>query len=330
MQFNGVGTTTVKYADTVKSASYDTWNPATIGGGTVTSRIRTYGPGGVSAWKTVTGTMPSPIATSNYRFLNGLMRVTTSGINPSAEVWYLHEGGSWTNSNVDAAAGATSITVGVSSGWARDNDRWAMLLRPINNANGWTGRDQNLGWIRKIPDPYIISPEWQSATRWQNAWREGDTEWQGASTHGNNTCYAFYGDRWYDQLRSGNLGYIPNVTSAQISLHRETVGGSASPVRPRLMVHRAIHGYGDISFAGAYDTTALGRGSAAWCPVPTDWVEMLMQRSNGYRGFGLYHSNTTLLQGLGYVSAEYMILKSSEAGSLSGYPLFTVRVYHDG
>jgi hypothetical protein len=333
-QFNDAPASPVikRYADNVFGASYQSWNPDTIGAGKAEGMLRTYGPGGVSAWKTVSGTMPGPVAISNYRFSAGKMVVNTSGINLTCQVYTLDDaaGSDWTLSYT-AAAGASSISPPASSGWARDNGRWAMLLIPRNSANGWTGRSQNLGWIRKMANPYYVSPD-PAFSGGSHTYRNGDLrpeedqEWQGATASGQNTCYAFYGTRFNAQLNAGYVGYAINCTAAQIALTRVNAGGLGAAVHPRLMLHRAEHGYDDLYHTGAYDTTALARGGSSWCAVPPDWIENLMQSAN-YRGLGLFHPNTVLSGG---ASAEYMILVASAYGSLDGRRLFTVRIYHDG
>lgn len=324
-QFNGNGDVIKRYPDSVRSADYESWNPATIGDGEASGKLRTYGPGGESAWRTVTGTMPNPVRTSNYRFLNGKMRVTVSSINPSCVVWYTDRNGPWVNDGERYAA-ADQIVVQDSIDWPRGDGReWMMKIRPNNN-QGWTGRDQDLGWITKVDSPFLMNPV-STNTRRGGEWRNDVSEWQGASSSGMNTAYAFFANGWYKQLSDDAIGYRLNVSSAQIALVREISGGSGSAIRPRLMLHRADNTDGDLTFSGAYDSTALGRGDGAWCAVPADWVEQLMQRSHEYRGIGMHHPNNNLVGG---VSAEYMIVKAYGHGTLGGHPVFTVRVYHDG
>ncbi len=327
MQFDGKGDVIKRYADTVKSAAYESWNPATIGAGLVTSMVRTYGPGGVSAWRTVSGRLPGPVRTSNYRILRGKMRVDVSGIDPHVEVWYTDRNGPWHN---DGTRGPTAdvITVDESANWP-DNDQreWMMKLRPINVSNDWTGRDQDLRWVRKVPNPYFVEAV-NSRTRRGGNWRsETATEYQGATKEGLNACYAFYGGTWFEQLRDNILGYVLNCSSAQIILIRAG-GGHTGPVRPRLMLHRATTLNGDLSRGGAYDSTALSRGEAAWCAVPSDWAEQLMQGANEWRGIGLWNPNDKLLSD--GMSEEYMVLQSTGTDTVGGHALFTVRVYHDG
>lgn len=330
-EFNGVQGAAQTYAKTAAGANYQHWAPNSIGGGLATGWLRTYGPGGVSGWVSVSGTMPSPVTTSGFRFLENLMVLQSiSGISPAVRVYLAMEGQDWGYWS-DIAAGATSISVAGSASWPRDGSAWTMLLRPINLANGWTGRDQWMGWIRKIPKPYFVEPEYYSQT-WRNgAWRtEVSTEYQGASQSGLNTAYFFYGDRWRDQLSAGYLGYTLGIKSAGIGIQRSNTGGQGAAVSPRVIVHRAQHGYGDLSFGGAYDTTALVRNQIAWCPVPTDWIYYMCQRIDGWKGLGLHHGNAVLLGYLGNVSAEYSVYTSTEYGSIEGHPLHTVRVYHDG
>jgi hypothetical protein len=325
MQFNGRGDDIKRYSDSVRSADYETWNPNTIGNGTVTSKLRTYGPGGESAWRIEEGEMPAPVRTSGYRFLNGKMRVDVSGISPSCVVWYTDRNGPWHNDGERYSA-AEQIVVQDSADWPRGDGRdWQMKIRP-NNHQGWTGRDQDLGWIRKVPHPYYMHPT-GSNTRRAGAWRNDNSEYQGATSGGLNTAYFFYSNDWFQFLSDNAIGYRLNVESAAVAIVRELTGGTGSAVRPRLMLHRAGSINGDLSHAGAYDSTALSRGEAAWCGVPRDWVEDLMQKAHDYRGLGMHHPNATLSGG---ISAEYMIVKAHGYGSIGGHPVFTVRVYHDG
>ncbi len=325
-KFNGVGTVIKRYADTVTSAAYESWNPATVGAGDVACYLRTYGPGGVSAWKTVTGAMPGPVKTSGYRFLNGKMRVDVANIDPKVEVWYTDRDGPWHNDGI-RYPGADTIVIQDSADWPRTlNREWMMKLRPKNVSDVWTGRDQDLPWIVKVPEPIIVHPT-ASNTRRAGAWRNDVSEWQGSSSSGQNTAYFFYSGEFWQLYRDNVVGYKLNVSSASIGLIRELSGGSGNPVRPRLMVHRANHQGHDLSHAGAYDSTALARGAASWCALPADWAEMLLQGTNEWRGVGLFHSNTALVGG---VSAEYMVIKAYGQGSVGGHPVGTVRIYHDG
>ena len=323
--FNDNGPAPVKYADTVRSSTYESWNPATVGDGEAQGRLRTYGPGGVSAWKTVVGTMPNPVKVSNYRFLNGKMRCDVSSINPSCVVWYTDRNGPWWNDGERTPAW-DHIIIQESANWPRGDGReWMMKIRPNNN-QGWTGRDQDLPWLTKIDNPIVMAPT-GSNTRRAGAWRSGTSEYQGSSTSGQNTAYFFYGTQWFANFSDNAIGYKVNVSSAQIAIVRELSGGLSSAIRPRLMLHRATNSSGDLTHAGAYDTTALSRGEAAWAALPADWAEMLMQGAHEYRGIGLFHSNNALS---GEISAQYMLVKAWGHGAIGGHPVFTVRVYHDG
>ena len=312
------------------AADYQSWNTTSIGGGTVTCYLRTTGPGGVSPWVSVQGEMPNPISWWDYRFYNGQLRVSTSGISPATQIHWIVEGGGW-NYYGDAGAGAGSITLSGSEGWPRDERAYLLLLRPVNNSNGWYGRDQTMGWARKMPNPYYISPG-GTATRRNNAQRpEENVEHQGATSSGMNTAYAYFDTMWYDRLSTARVGYHLRVGSAQIALQRANTGGLGQAISPRIIVHRALHGYGDHSFGGMQDSNALVRGQAAWCWVDPGWVEWhLMEGTEGYKGLGLHHGNGALIASAGYVSAEYMIMVACEYGSLDGYRLWTVRVWHDG
>lgn len=315
MQWNGRGDDIKRYLDTVRSADYEIWDPRTVGYGDVTSKLRTYGPGGVSAWVTETGVMPAPVRTSGYRILNGKMRVDVANVDPRVEVWYTDRNGPWHNDGL-RYTGVDVIVIQESVDWPRNDGReWMMKLRPMNN-QGWTGRDQDLPWIKKVPHPIYMQPT-GSNTRRAGVWRQEASEYQGVSSGAENTAYAFYGREWYQQFGDNNIGYRLNVESAAIALIREPTGPFTGGIRPRLMLHRATSNAGDITHAGAYDTTPLSRGEAAWCGVPRDWVEQLMQLAHDYRGIGMFNG-------------EYMAVKAFGHGSVGGQPVFTVRVYHDG
>jgi hypothetical protein len=313
------------------SAAYQPWNTSTIGGGTVSCFCRTYGPGGYSAWATVTGTMPSPVTTSSYRFGGGLLRVVTSGINPAVQVHTTRNGGSW-GLAATFPAGSGEVYDPASGGWARDRQYYGMLLRPINQANGWTGRDQWLGWAMKLPNPFNISPI-DSQTWRGTGWRsEQDQDWQGASEHGTNAAFFFYGDQFYELLCTSVVGYDFVTSAAYIALHRENAGGFGQPVSPQLMLHRAGRIGEDINWGGNYASTGLARGQLAWVPVPPDWIWYLKERYDGWKGIGLYYPNTGLLSYIEYVSAEYMFIKAWNYGTIESGTLWldSVSIHHSG
>jgi hypothetical protein len=327
---NGTAGPTQRYAANITSADYQSWNTSTIGGASISAMLRTYGPGGTSNWVLVTGTMPAPVTTSAYRFGAGYLRCNTSGISPAVQVHVIRNGGAWAY-DVTFSAGATEVYSPSSINWARDRTYYGMILRPINTANNWTGRDQWMGWALKIPNPHYISAN-DSATLRNGTWRsEVDKDFQGSGQAGTNTAYFFYGTAFYDYLSAANVGYDIGITSAQIAMQRQ-VSGAVGAISPQLIVHRAVSAGGDLSTGGAYASSALARNQTAWVTVPTDWAWYLKENTDGWKGLGLYDANTQLLQGLGYVSANYSIFTAWNYSTIDGgaFYLDTVRIYHNG
>ena len=326
---NGGGASAWYNASTF-SANYQSWNTSTIGGGNVICYCRTYGPGGVSNWLSVSGEMPNAIGASAFRFGDGYMRMNTWGVSPQAQIFSLRYGGSTWGYEATFGAGAGEVYAPSSVNWARDRTYYAMLVRPYN-PNGWVGRDQVYAWAMKLPNPCYITPI-DTATLRNGAWRGSESQdWQGNTQLGNNQAYFFYGGQFYDDYRAAVVGYTMGIHSAQIALRRETSGAVAA-ISPRLVLHRAYNSGGDLTMGGAYDTSAIPRNVATWCHVPVDWIHALREYSDAWRGLGLYTTDTALHQGLGYVSATYSIFTAWNYGTIDGgaYWLDTVRIYHNG
>jgi hypothetical protein len=327
---NGTGSSWTYYP-WVTEADFQSWNPATIGGGWVICYCRTYGPGGVSPWVTVSGNLPNAISTWGYRWGDGYLRVNTSGVFPAVQVHAQTYGFGWGYYG-DFQANAGEVYVPDSVNWPRNNQYVAMLLRPINNANGWVGRDQWLGWAVKLSWPYFVGPV-DSQTWRGGGWRsEQHQDWQGATQQGENAAFFFYGNQFYDLLSAAAIGYDVGINSAYIALHRENAGGLGQAISPQLIVHRAGWIGEDTNWGGNFHTWGLVRGQLAWVPVPGDWIWYLKERWDGWKGLGLYAPSTGLISSAGYVSAEYMILKAWNYGTIENGTLWldTVAIYHNG
>jgi len=317
------------YNATTFEADYQSWNTSTIGGGQVSCYLRTTGPGGVSNWVSVGGEMPNPVNTWAYRWGDNYLRVATSGISPAVQVHTLPNGGGYSHV-ANFAAGAGEVYDPGSPNYARNHTYWGMLLRPINTANGWVGRDQWMGWVKKIPWPMQITPI-DSATWRGPGWRgEQDQDYQGATRDGHNVAFFFYGNQIYDYMSAANVGFDIGITSAYIILWRYPTGGLNRPISPQLMLHRAGWVGDDFTWGGDFATTALSRDQAAWCVVPNDWAYALKERHDGWRGLGIYHGNAFLVASNGYISDEYMPIRSWNNGIIEGDWLDALRIYHNG
>ena len=312
------------------ASDFQGWNPATIGAGTVTCYCRSYGPGGASNWVVVQGEMPGAISTASYRFGDGYQRAAVNGINQHVQVHTLPYGGGYSHV-ATFGAGTGEVYDPNSVNHPRDRSWYGMLLRPVNPNNGWVGRDVWLGWVMKIPNPHYIGPV--DSRTWGGAfWRapEGQ-DWQGSSKQYNNMAFFFYGNQFYDYLSNAAVGYDIGITGALIALRRE-VSGVVGSVQPQLMVHRAGWMGEDDSIGGSVATNALARNQTAWVMFPADWAWLLKERWDGWKGIGLYHPNTHLLQGLNYVSLEYSIFTAWNYGTIDGgqFWLDTVCIFHSG
>lgn len=319
------------YAAGTTSANFESWNTSTVPGGWVVCYARTYGPGGVSPWVTVSGNMPNAVSTWSYRWGDGYLRVATSGVFPEVQVHAQTYGYGWGYYGT-FGANVGEVYVPDSVNWPREWQYVGMLLRPYNNANGWSGRDQWMGWAKKLPNPVYIGPV--DSQTWRGyGWRSEEwQDWQGASQQGENAAFFFYGNGFYDWLSTANVGYDVGITWGAIVLWRESSGGFGHAISPQLIVHRAGWIGEDISWGGNYVTWALERGQVAWVPVPTDWIWYLKERWDGWKGLGLYAPNTGLLSYIGYVSADYMIIKAWNAATVDDGQnwLDTVYISHNG
>jgi hypothetical protein len=318
------------YPKNVGSANYQHWDPNTIPGGWVVCYLRSYGPGGYSGWVTVSGTMPNSIGTSSFRFGDGYLRMYTSGISPAVQIHVLRNGGGWVYVG-DFQAGAGEVYDPQSVNYPRDRAYYAMILRPVNNANGWVGRDQFYAWVMKIPNPFYVMPV-DTAT-WRNyGYRsEEHQDFQGSSQIGTNAAFFFYGDQFYDYYSAAAIGYDVGVTGALIAMRRE-VSGRVGAVSPQLMVHRFSYAGQGVDWGGAVATNALERNQTAWVMLPADWAWYLKERADGWKGVGLFDGDATLLQGLNWVSYNYSIFTAWNYGTIDGgqFWLDTVCVFHNG
>jgi hypothetical protein len=323
MSIGTSGTSTYNYDAGTTSVQVQPWDPNTVFGGVVTSKMRTVGPGGSSAWVTVSGSMPTPPTFNNFRFLSGWLRADIANVDHQAQISYYRNG--WFTSGT---VGNGAYNVPESDGWPRDNVTYChMGGKGYNQYNGWTGRWVQTGGALKIPLPYNVWPT--DSDTWRNGWM-GDTNLvsQGNASGGQRTGYWFYGTQFSDWLGTSRLGYYLNVSSSTgISIYRKSTGGSGQAKSPRLWVHGwATKPGGRPDIAGGVDTTALARGAAAWCPIDAGWVRMLIDGT--YRGVAMFHPDTWIDPSLS-TSLDYL-LTYGYATSWSGVPVGTISIWHDG
>jgi hypothetical protein len=324
MSVAGSGWYAYSYGAGSTGAQVQPWDPASINSASVSSRARTWGPGGTSAWVTVNGDIPSSPTYGNFRFLYGVLRTDLSGLSHQAHMYYYRGGGPWTFTGT-TTNGVYSV-VG-SDGWARDDSTYCWIGgKGINTSNGWTGRWMQVGPALKLPMPYNISPT--NSDTWRNGWMN-DTNLvsQGTSSGGTRTGYWFYGTQFTDLMHQNRVGYYLNVTAAYVSIYRQSTGGRGQATSPHLYVHAwHVKPGGRPDLAGGIDTTALARGAAAWCPFNTGWARQLIDGT--WRGLAMYDPNTwidpTISTSLGY------ILGFGYATFWDGYRVGTVSIHHDG
>jgi hypothetical protein len=324
MSIGTSGTSTYNYGAGTTSVQVQPWDPNTVFGGWINSKMRTVGPGGASDWVTVTGSMPTPPTFNNFRFLNGWLRTDIANLDHQVRLYYYRNG--WVEIGLHSGNGAYNVPG--SDGWPRDNSTYCHIGgKGYNQYNGWTGRWSQSGGALKIPNPYYIWPS--DSDTWRNGWM-GDTNLvsQGNASGGQRTGSWFYGTQFTDWLHQNRIGYyITPVSGTAISIYRKSTGGSGQAKSPRLWVHGwATKPGGRPDLAGGVDTTALLRGQAAWCPIDTNWVRMLIDGT--YRGVGMFHPDTWIDPSLS-TSLDYL-LTYGYATYWGGHPVGTIGIWHDG
>lgn len=301
------------------------WNAGAIGGTDLHTWIRAYGPGGYSGWRQVSGSIPGPVTVNTYRIYENNMIADCSNAFVGQQVWTQTTDGGWT---YHTFWGNGRIHIG--GDWPRDNStQRRLMLRPYNTSNGWTGRDQYYGWVRKMANPYYFQSD-GVLTRRQNAWRtEPGLAYHGATSPGNNAAYAFYNTKFNDSLGDHVTGYHLQARRLQLNLYRTGNHGVAAPVAIKTWVHRSQNAFvGDLSYGGGVDIGPINRDEGGWYDMPAGWANHLMHVEDGYRGILLYHTNDALTVA-GGVSYEYAILLD-QGWQNAGYWCFGVAITHDG
>lgn len=338
--------TTYTLGPTVRSFSGQPWNPATVGRQYTYSRIRAVGQGGASAWVTVSGIMPGPVAFNDVRFEGGTMK---------ANIYYGYEGFLlYTQKNpntavlqatyTDTVASPVAVSYSGSSAFARDNSSlYRFIVTPRNSANGWTGRAQGSTWCIKIPNPVYIQPgdcnTWWSQPipgKWRDNPQADDWFYQGKSISGNSCGTLFYQSQVVNYFSSSRLGYKPGVTSWDVYVKRTYTGGLVAAVNLGTWLHRTVDDSVNAlpgMILGPQTGPALARSQQAWVDMPISWWDEMA--SGAARGVNFFvdpnAADNQLRSEIGNVSNRYMILDKPHYGAhLDGQPPGTLRIYHDG
>lgn len=342
------------------------WSTATVAGdpgGEVGLLVRAVGPGGASNWVGSAGVVPNvpnppppPVVSlpgapviANHRFKNGVLECTYSVPNGVGVRVSLERDGLTPITLADQGGASGTITVPATSAYPRgDARRYRIRLTGYNSKNQ-NGPSTAGPWARKMFNPYYFVPNQFISMR--GAYPDGEfypfspgylmllNLRQGSSYN----VFAPFSPiiNWrgyvaYDKagkLSETYLGYKPTVSSGEVLIKRGPSGGLGGAVSPRLW----WHGYKNLqspgpgtSLFGSKDLPALARDQAAWLPLDTAYTRRLADQGDpGVQGVAVYHQNSALLSWLGNVSQEYMIFNGPFSTAL-GWPVWSIRVYHDG
>ena len=337
--------TTYTVGKTLRSWTTQPWNAATVGRQYTYSRIRAVGQGGASAWVTLSGVMPGPVAFTDLRFEGGVLKVGVAYNYDGMAVYRQKYGGNPVfQGYVGATSGWYTLTDTASSGYARDNaSNYRIGIIPRNSANGWTGRTQWTDWAIKLPNPVHIQPgdcnTWWSIPipgKWRTNPQADDWFYQGKSISGNSYGCLFYQKQVSNYFATSRIGYTPTPLRWYVYVKRTWTGGLVAAVALNTWTistaDDSVNAAPSVN-DGPQVGPALARNQQAWVELPNGWFYDMM--SNVAKGIAFYvppgQADNQLRSEIGNVSNRYMILDKPQYGAhLEGHPPGTLRIYHDG
>lgn len=348
---SGYASTTYNLAASARSHAQYPWNAATVGRHTVNARVRARGTGGDSAWVTISGVMPGPVALSSAKFQDGVYYVLVDNNYDGLHIWRDYYGATaWEFQQTQGATSGAAYWVSntESSTYARDNSRkHRMVFQPYNATMGWTGRAQGSAYCIKIPYPMYFEAAdcntWWSIPipgKWRTNPQADDWFYQGKSISGNSYGTLFYQTKLRDYFDDARLGYTPPVNSWYVYIQRTHTGGLVAAVALNMYLHNRQ----DDALAAAPGLTngpqagpSLARSQQAWVQIPNSWWANML--SGAARGISFYvdpnASDNQLRSEIGNVSNRYMILNKPHYGALISHgglnrKVGTIVVYHNG
>jgi hypothetical protein len=327
------------------------WNADTIGRSTVHTQIRSVGQGGASAWVTISGIMPGPVALTSYGYYsagvvaNGKLLCTVDNMDDGVSVYYQKYGDSTATVISHSAGNAGKVTYQIpnSQNFNRDNvTKYRMGFLPRNYGNGWTGRPQWGAWCIKVPNPIFIKPV-DCNTWWSNPipgkWRTNPQAenwfYQGKSISGNSYGTLFFSDTVQKYFDVARLGYSLTVSSWDVYTKRTNTGGLVAAVALNVWTHARDNDIYDAApglVDGPQSGPPMARDQKAWIDLPVSWFAKMI--SGVAKGVTYYvppgQSDNQLRPEIGNVSNRYIILDKPTYGStLDGQIPGTLRIYHD-
>lgn len=327
-------------AGSVAVSDVQCWDrTAPTGGFNFTVTVQAYGPGGSSSALQLTGAVPADPLIWSCRFTSGVLqyRVTVNPANTTALDQY------WRNANSSTwnVIGTTPVSfsnidnsVPGSGGFARDLSYYQVAVKGRSVVGGGVGTGKPIysRLIRKLPLPYIVSPI-DSNTWYNGGWRNDQTFVIQGYYNGMNYGFVWYGNKLRDELGDATIGYTLNISAAEISIGRGSVGIAPSPPNQaslRLWLHRgATIADGFLSLAdGGQVLPAMVFEQQAWGSFPPHWARYLIDQYSGFKGVGFYDADTFSPDGSGVSRTFFGTHKSQFI--INGVPALSLRIWHDG